>query len=77
MLTSAFKHAAVSDTFIVIISERAPLEMAYISMSPKVICGRTVRERSDQVGVPPSQCKDNLHLEPEKKVSDGAKMTRI
>ena len=36
-ITSSFEHA-VSDTFILIISERAPLEMTYISMSPKVIC---------------------------------------
>ena len=36
-ITSSFEHA-VSDTFILIISERAPLQMTYISMSPKVIC---------------------------------------
>ena len=35
-ITSIFEHA-VSDTFILIISERAPLVMTYISMSPKVI----------------------------------------
>ena len=27
-----------SDTFIIIIAERAPVEITYISMSPKVIC---------------------------------------
>ena len=36
-IISSVKHA-VSDTLIIIISERAPLEMTYISMSPKVIC---------------------------------------
>ena len=36
-ITSSFEHA-VSDTFTLIISERAPLEMTYISMYPKVIC---------------------------------------
>ena len=36
-ITSSFKHA-VSDIFIIMFSERAPLEMTYISMSPKVIC---------------------------------------
>ena len=47
------KHA-VSDTFIIIISERAPLEMAYISMSPKVFCKGAKRPRGDVAGgVPP------------------------
>ena len=36
MITSSFKHA-VSDIFIIMFSERAPLEMTYISMSKKIL----------------------------------------
>ena len=63
----ACQHA-VSDTFILIISERAPLEMTYISMSPKVICeGRVLGWEG---GVPLPGQGIFLHTEPEKTVCD-------
>ena len=60
---ASVKHA-VSDTFIIIISERAPLEMiyislemTYISMSQEVICKGAKRPRGGggglKRGVPP------------------------
>ena len=50
-ITSSFQHS-VSDTFILIISERAHLEMTYISMSPKVIIARrTAKEQSNRAGM--------------------------
>ena len=63
----------VSDTFILIISERALLEITYISMSLKVICEgakRPSRGRVWEGGVPPPRAGKFLHLEPEKTVSD-------
>ena len=79
-ITSSFEHA-FSDTFILIISEQAPLEMTYISMSPKVICEGAKRPSGGRVwegGVP--RAGKFLHLEPERKFLMhvfGAKITRI
>ena len=70
-ITSSFEHA-VSDTFILIISERAPLEISYISMSPKVIGEGAKRPSGGRVWegvVPPPRAGKFLHLEPEKKTS--------
>ena len=47
-ITSSFEHA-VSDAFILIISERAPLEITNISMSPKVICEGVKRPNGGRV----------------------------
>ena len=64
-ITSSFGHA-ISDTFILIISERAPLGITYISMSPKVICEGAKRPSGGRVwegGVPPPKAGKFLHLE--------------
>ena len=63
-ITSSFEHA-VSDTFNLIISERAPLEMTHISMSPKVICEGAKRPSGGRVWEGGGAGKF-LHLEPEK-----------
>ena len=71
-ITSSFKHA-VSDTFIIMISERAPLEIYIFPCLRKYPARRTARERSDRAGgclglglgcLP--RAGDILHLEPEK-----------
>ena len=51
-------------------SERAPLEMTYISKSPRVICEGTKRLFAGGSGRGCPRTGKFLHLEPEKTVSD-------
>ena len=48
-ITSSFQHA-VSDIFIIMISERAPLEIYIFPCLRKYPARRTARERSDRAG---------------------------
>ena len=54
-------------------SERASLEMTYISISPKAICEAAKRASGGgggRVWYPPPRAEKMLHLEPPKTVSD-------
>ena len=65
-ISNMIKHA-VSDTFIIIICERAPLEMTYIFISSKVICEENCEGAKRPSRSAPSQGRENLQLEPEKR----------